>query len=78
MVRLSGLQKEVLKLYRQSLRNSFKKPVENQGNFRSYIKVEFGKNRNLAKKEFSTIEYLLRNGYKKLEMLSADEIKNIK
>ncbi|KAH3688129.1 hypothetical protein WICPIJ_000900 [Wickerhamomyces pijperi] len=78
MARLSGLQKEVLKLYRQCLRNTFKKPVENQANFRNYIKGEFAKYTDLQKKEFSTIEYLLRNGHKKMEMMSNDSIKNIK
>ncbi len=39
---------------------------------------EFAKFQQLPKKEFSTIEHLLRTGYKKYEMFSAPEIKDVK
>ncbi|KAL3457779.1 hypothetical protein BJX64DRAFT_268226 [Aspergillus heterothallicus] len=38
MARLSGLQKEVLSLYRKCLREIRKKPVESRGNFKSYTR----------------------------------------
>ncbi|ODV76160.1 Sdh6p CYBJADRAFT_170621 [Cyberlindnera jadinii NRRL Y-1542] len=76
--RLSGLQKEVLRLYRKCLRASFTKPKENQHHFIEYSRNEFKKHQKLPKKEYSTIEYLLRTGYRRFEMFSAPEIKDIK
>ncbi|ODQ62305.1 hypothetical protein WICANDRAFT_24941 [Wickerhamomyces anomalus NRRL Y-366-8] len=76
--KLSGLQKEVLKLYRLCIRASYTKPKENRQHFVSYTKNEFAKFQQLPKKEFSTIEHLLRTGYKKYEMFSAPEIKDVK
>lgn len=75
--RLSGLQKEVIHLYRQCVRTAFKKPVENRPNFVRYIRTEFGKYRDLPRKDFSTIEHLLRVGNRRLEMYSTPELKDI-
>ncbi|AJU65877.1 hypothetical protein H758_YJM451D00611 [Saccharomyces cerevisiae YJM451] len=75
--RLSGLQKEVLHLYRASIRTAHTKPKENQVNFVSYIHEEFGKYRNLPRKDFTTIEHLLRVGNKKIATFSHPELTNI-
>ncbi|KAL4930599.1 succinate dehydrogenase assembly factor 1 [Aspergillus undulatus] len=78
MARLSGLQREVLSLYRKCLREIRKKPVESQSNFRFYARMEFEKHISISKKDFSAIEYLLRKGSRQLEMYSSPGIRNIR
>ncbi|KAL4947256.1 complex 1 protein-domain-containing protein [Aspergillus filifer] len=78
MARLSGLQREVLSLYRKCLREIRKKPVESQNNFKTYTRTEFNKHISISKKDFSTIEYLLRKGSRQLEMYSSPGIRNIR
>lgn len=75
--KLSGLQREVLHLYRSSLRVAYTKPVENQHGFFKYIREEFGKYKDLPRKDFTTIEHLLRVGHKRIDMYSKPELKNI-
>ena len=75
--RLSGLQKEVVHLYRQCIRTAHKKPIENRPHFITYIRREFDKYRSLSRKDFSTIEHLLRVGNRRLEMYAAPELKDI-
>ncbi|KAA8892879.1 complex 1 protein-domain-containing protein [Sphaerosporella brunnea] len=77
MPRLSGIQRDVLSLYRSCLRMIKKKPAESQHNFRDYVRHEFRHNFGLNKKDFATIEHLLRVGRKKLELYSQPGIKNI-
>ncbi|KAJ5585322.1 uncharacterized protein N7459_005122 [Penicillium hispanicum] len=77
MVRLSGLQREVLSLYRQCLREIRKKPAESRGNFKSYARAEFQKHLSVNKKDFGAIEYLLRKGHRQLEMYTSPAIRNI-
>ncbi|KAA6415407.1 MAG: heat repeat protein [Lasallia pustulata] len=76
-MRLSGLQREVLSLYRKCFREARKKPADARQNFRSYARREFKKNTTLDKKDFSAIEYLLRKGQRQLEIYSSPGIKNI-
>ncbi|OLN88503.1 Succinate dehydrogenase assembly factor 1, mitochondrial [Colletotrichum chlorophyti] len=61
---LSGLQKEVLGLYRQCLREIRKKP-------------EFGRYLSVDKRDFSVVEHLLRKGRRQLETYSSPSIKDI-
>lgn len=77
MHRLSGLQKEALHLYRQWIRLIAQKPKDNQINFLNYVHSEFGKYRGLPRKEFTTIEYLIRTGNRKLKEYSNPNLKNI-
>jgi succinate dehydrogenase assembly factor 1 len=77
MARLSGLQRDVLKLCRQSFRTVRTKPPEYQAHWRAYIKQEFAKNRLVSKKQFSVIEHLLRVGHRRLEMYLSPAIKNV-
>ncbi|ODV62885.1 Sdh6p ASCRUDRAFT_74341 [Ascoidea rubescens DSM 1968] len=77
MAKLSGLQKEVIRLYRACIRQSYKKPIENQGNFRKYIRQEFGKYRDLPRRDFTTVEHLLRTGHRRFEMFSQEQIRDI-
>ncbi|QKX62625.1 uncharacterized protein TRUGW13939_09786 [Talaromyces rugulosus] len=77
MRRLSGLQREVLALYRQCLREIRKKPLDTRDKFRAYARSEFGKQLHVSKKDFATVEHLLRKGHRQLEMYSSPGIKNI-
>ncbi|KAK2812370.1 hypothetical protein FQN50_001369 [Emmonsiellopsis sp. PD_5] len=76
-MRLSGLQREVLSLYRTALREIRKKPVESQDNFKQFARQEFRKNLSISKKDFSAIEYLLRKGRRQIEMYASPGIRNI-
>ncbi|KAI0539970.1 hypothetical protein GGR58DRAFT_523494 [Xylaria digitata] len=61
-MRLSGLQKEVLSLYRSCLRESRKKPKATRPHFESFARSEFDKHIKFDKRDFSAIEFLLRKG----------------
>ncbi|RAH46443.1 succinate dehydrogenase assembly factor 1 [Aspergillus aculeatinus CBS 121060] len=78
MARLSGLQREVLSLYRKCLREIRKKPVETRQNFKIYARTEFQKHMKISKKDFNAIEYLLRKGHRQVEMYSSPGIRNIR
>ncbi|CCC67740.1 hypothetical protein NCAS_0A11820 [Naumovozyma castellii] len=77
VARLRGIQQDVIHFYRQCIRAAMKKPVETRPHFIDYIHSEFGKHKNLQRKDFTTIEYLLRVGNKKLKMYSQPELKDI-
>ncbi|KAJ1677125.1 hypothetical protein EV182_006824 [Spiromyces aspiralis] len=75
---LSGLQRDVLKLYRDCLRMIRAKPPESQARFRGYLRGEFEKHRHLARvRDAATIEYLLRKGRRRLEMYRSPNITDI-
>ncbi|KAJ5557412.1 hypothetical protein N7504_010022 [Penicillium tannophilum] len=78
MAKLSGLQREVLSLYRQCFREIRKKPIESRNNFKNYARAEFQKHLSVSKKDFSTIEYLLRKGQRQLEMYASPGTRNIR
>ncbi|CAK7568447.1 MAG: hypothetical protein SEPTF4163_006437 [Sporothrix epigloea] len=75
--RLSGLQREVLSLYRQSLRASRQKPEDSRAHFKDYARSEFVRHRDLEKRDFGAIEFLLRKGRRQLEVMSSARIKDI-
>ncbi|KKA26501.1 hypothetical protein TD95_004481 [Thielaviopsis punctulata] len=77
MARLSGLQKDVLALYRQCLRAARQKK-ESRTHFEGFARAEFEKYRKLDKRDFSTIEYFLRKGQRQLEMFSEATIKDVR
>ncbi|KAJ5195132.1 uncharacterized protein N7498_008570 [Penicillium cinerascens] len=78
MARLSGLQREVLSLYRKCLRAIRQKPLESRSNFQNYARAEFQKHLSVNKKDFGAIEYLLRKGHRQLEMYASPGIRNIR
>ncbi|KAH8602832.1 complex 1 protein-domain-containing protein [Bisporella sp. PMI_857] len=78
MARLSGLQRAVLALYRQCLRESRKKPENVQAHFKAFARREFEKSIGLDKKDFSAIEYLMRKGQRQLEIYASPGIKDIR
>ncbi|KAF2740389.1 hypothetical protein EJ04DRAFT_558922 [Polyplosphaeria fusca] len=77
MAKISGLQREVLSLYRQCLRACRKKPADTRLNFYNHTRSEFHRNSSINKKDFGTIEYLIRSGRKKLETYEDPGIRNI-
>ncbi|KAG8164790.1 hypothetical protein KVR01_005065 [Diaporthe batatas] len=78
MARLSGLQKEVLGLYRQCLRETRKKPDASRKHFQAFARSEFNKNLAIEKRDFAAIEFLLRKGRRQLESYAAPGIKDIR
>jgi len=76
-MRLSGLQKEVLGLYRQCLRECRKKPDATRSHFQAFARKEFEKNITIEKRDFAAIEYLLRKGRRQLEMYSSPGVKDV-
>lgn len=77
MARLSGLQKDVLSLYRRCLRSARTKPSTTRPNFELFARQEFEKNIGLNKKDFGTIEFLVRKGTRQCEVYEAPNITNI-
>lgn len=77
MARLSGLQREVLSLYRRSVRLVRTKPLETRDNWRNYVREEFGKHQKIPKKSFTVIEHLIRVGHRRVEMMLNPSIKDI-
>ncbi|KAF5004642.1 hypothetical protein FDECE_8880 [Fusarium decemcellulare] len=77
MARLSGLQKEVLALYRNCLRESRKKPQSTRPHFESFARNEFSRNMSIDKRDFAAIEFLLRKGRRQLEVYASPGIKDV-
>ena len=73
---LSGLQKDVINLYRSCIRASYKKGPARQ-EFIDYARQEFHKFRGLSRKDFTTIEYLLRRGNRQLETYSSPNLTRV-
>ncbi|OMO89132.1 Complex 1 LYR protein [Corchorus capsularis] len=68
--RLSGMQKQVLSLYRGFLRAARSKPTEDRRQIESVVSAEFRRNsKQIDRKNFLYIEYLLRRGKKQLDQL---------
>ncbi|TXG53467.1 hypothetical protein EZV62_022636 [Acer yangbiense] len=73
--RLSGIQKQVLSLYREFLRVARSKSGEDHRQIESIVSAEFHRNSNeIDRKNFIYIEYLLRRGKKQLEQLKSPDI----
>ncbi|KXJ95550.1 complex 1 protein-domain-containing protein [Microdochium bolleyi] len=75
---LSGLQKEVLALYRHCLRASRQKPAATQPHFKAYARAEFDKSISISKKDFAAVEFLVRKGRRQLELYSQPNIRDIR
>ncbi|KAH8145566.1 uncharacterized protein LAJ45_10366 [Morchella importuna] len=56
----TGIQRDVLALYRLCLREARKKPSDARENFRNFARDEFRAHLDIKKKDFATIEHLLR------------------
>jgi len=77
MPRLSGLQRNVLSLYRNCLRAARNKPADTKPNFLLFARNEFEEHMHLDKKDFSAIEYHLRKGQRQLEIYADTGIRNV-
>ncbi|KAF2456716.1 complex 1 protein-domain-containing protein [Lineolata rhizophorae] len=77
MPRLSGLQRDVLSLYRACLRAARKKPADTRANFIEFARREFRANASIDRKNFAAIEFMLRKGQRQLEICSSPGIRNI-
>ncbi|XP_038999431.1 succinate dehydrogenase assembly factor 1, mitochondrial-like [Hibiscus syriacus] len=72
--KLSGMQKQVLSLYRGFLRAARSKPAEDRRQIESIVSAEFRRNSNqVDRKNFLYIEYLLRRGNKQLDQLKSPD-----
>ncbi|KAK1294983.1 hypothetical protein QJS10_CPA16g00002 [Acorus calamus] len=72
--KLSGLQKQVLSLYRGFLRAARSKGPEERQRIESIVSAEFHQNsKNIDRKNFLQIEYLLRRGKKQLDQLKSPD-----
>lgn len=72
--KLSGMQKQVLGLYRSFLRVARLKTPEERRRIESTISNQFRLNaKNVDRKNFLYIEYLLRQGKKQLEQLKSPD-----
>ncbi|KAF4585807.1 putative Found in Mitochondrial Proteome [Ophiocordyceps camponoti-floridani] len=77
-MRLSGLQKDVLSLYRQCLRASRQKPKGARSHFEAFVRAEFTRNINIDKRNFDFIEFLLRRGRRQLQVYSSPGVKDVR
>ncbi|KZZ89458.1 Complex 1 LYR protein [Moelleriella libera RCEF 2490] len=77
-MRLSGLQKEVVALYRHCLRESRKKPSNTRAHFENFARSEFKRNEAVDRRDFAAIEFLLRKGRRQLEVYSSPGIRDVR
>ncbi|KAF9077825.1 hypothetical protein BDP27DRAFT_1282933 [Rhodocollybia butyracea] len=75
--RRSGLQRDVLNLYRRALRMVKTKPPSTQDKFSLYIRYTFRLNASsVSPRDVSAIEHLLRKGKRQLEMYEQPSVKD--
>ncbi|XP_010246141.1 PREDICTED: succinate dehydrogenase assembly factor 1, mitochondrial [Nelumbo nucifera] len=73
--KLSGMQKQVLSLYRGFLRAARSKAPEERHRIESIVSAEFRRNSEAVdRKNFVYIEYLLRRGKKQLDQINSPDI----
>ncbi|EFJ51616.1 hypothetical protein VOLCADRAFT_79757 [Volvox carteri f. nagariensis] len=75
--RFTGLQRQVLGLYRACLRSIRAKPEEARPSLFAFARSEFERNRNISPRDIQRIEHLLRHGRKLMELLKASEAKGV-
>eukprot|EP00798_Chlamydomonas_sp_ICE-L_P011105 gene11105-18721_t len=66
---LSGVQKQVLSLYRTAMRSIRSKPTELQPQLLTYLRQEFDKHKAVSPKNHQRVEHLARRGMKQVEMM---------
>ncbi|KAF3929088.1 hypothetical protein ABW20_dc0106377 [Dactylellina cionopaga] len=78
MSRHTGIQREVLSLYRSCLRAVYRKPADSRNLFKTFVSQEFQKYAlEVDRKDFDTIEFLLRKGRRQLEVYGDPNIKRM-
>ncbi|CAI4216180.1 unnamed protein product [Parascedosporium putredinis] len=73
----TGLQKEVLSLYRQCLRACRTKPADVRLGFKAFARESFDRNLGMSKRDFGLIEYQLRKGKRQLDLYARPEIRKV-
>ena len=77
-MRFSGLQLEVLQLYRAFLRAAQTKPLESRASITATIRAEFEKGKTqLGRMDIDAIQARLRAGKKKLRLLQSPRVKSV-
>ena len=72
--RTSGIQRQVLNLYRDALRKAYSLPAASgQQAALTFIRQEFRAGQSVDRLDFQRIEHLLRAGKKKLDVLSRSQ-----
>ncbi|EPQ54444.1 hypothetical protein GLOTRDRAFT_76958 [Gloeophyllum trabeum ATCC 11539] len=75
--KLSGLQRDVLALYRRALRMVRTKPPVVQPKFRLFVRYTFhAQARAVSPRNISAIEHLLRRGRNQLEMYEQSQVRD--
>mmetsp|Transcript_38502 Transcript_38502/g.60072 ORF Transcript_38502/g.60072 Transcript_38502/m.60072 type:complete len:85 (+) Transcript_38502:76-330(+) len=75
MVRpLSGLQKQVLGLFREALRLARTKDASMKEQITQIAREEFKKHQKLPKSDVERIEYLIRRGRKQLDRVRSSNV----
>ncbi|KZV70213.1 hypothetical protein PENSPDRAFT_685721 [Peniophora sp. CONT] len=76
--RLSGLQREVLALYRKALRMTRAKPPATRPKFELFVRHAFRTSAaSVSPRELTTIEYLIRRGGRQLEMFESPDVRDV-
>ncbi|KAG2155838.1 uncharacterized protein EDB93DRAFT_55177 [Suillus bovinus] len=76
-LRKSGLQKDVLALYRRALRMVRTKPALTQAKFLLFVRYNFHTQASsVSPREVAAIEHLLRRGRRQLEMYEQPSVKD--
>ncbi|KAI0034643.1 hypothetical protein K488DRAFT_77140 [Vararia minispora EC-137] len=75
--RLSGLQKEVLALYRRALRMVRTKPPETRDKFRLFARYQFKTQATaISPRNLNAVEHLIRKGRRQLETYENPAVKD--
>ncbi|KAG6837629.1 hypothetical protein H0H93_006150 [Arthromyces matolae] len=75
--RKSGLQKEVLALYRRALRMVNSKPESTRPKFLLFVRYSFHTNASsISPRNVSAIEHVLRKGVRQIEMYESAAVKD--
>jgi succinate dehydrogenase assembly factor 1 len=72
--RLSGLQKQVLSLYRECLRRARELPSESRVDAVNFARSEFKAAARISTLDIQRIEHLIRQGNKKLALLKSSDV----
>lgn len=75
--RRSGLQKDVLELYRRALRMVRAKPESTRPKFLLFVRYNFRQQaQNISPRDVSAIEHLMRRGRRQLETYESPAVKD--
>ncbi|GMH33322.1 hypothetical protein BSKO_01156 [Bryopsis sp. KO-2023] len=74
---LSGLQAEVLALYRRAFRVARTKEPQLRSKITEMAKADIAKHKGMSFREIMRIEHLIRKGHKQLDVLSSNAVTDI-